>query len=545
MILKQKSYIILLSATLFCIVGLNAQIAPDTYWVHFSDKDNSQYSLSNPEEFLSERALIRRLKQNIKVDESDLPVNKVYIDSLKHLGLYIHNTSKWLNGAAIISTDTALLDTLIKLNFVESITPRKSISKLKTTYTKRHLPPLIDEQTTSDNQLEMLQLNAFHAKGYRGNNIRIAILDAGFRNADKIESVNHIWDENRMITYRDFVKDGENILENNSHGTMVFSIIAANLENNLMGAAPAAEFLLIRTERSADEYLVEEYNWISGAEYADSLGADIINSSLGYSVFSDTSQNHSYEDMNGKTTPVTTGALMAARKGMLVVTSAGNEGNKNWRYITAPADADSVLTIGAVDGAGSLAAFSSRGPTADGRIKPEVVAQGVQTAGQINPGSTTSGNGTSFSAPLISGFAACLWQAYPMASAQEIRSTIIKSSHLYLEPDNNLGHGIPNALIAVDSIKEKEKLTELMLYPNPTVATINLRLELPWLEKHTEGILFISDLAGKTLQSYSYGFSPGPNYKNLNKVDQLGAGYYLIRILVDGRLYQAPFIKTD
>lgn len=440
-----KKFFISLSFVVFLhSIYLHAQIAPNTYWIEFTDKNNSPYSISNPEEFLSQRSIERRLKQGIPIGEEDLPVNKTYLDSLQNLGVKIHNVSKWFNGVAIITNDTVLLDTIHSISFIKN--PIKTTAtftsslKEKPKYKNAVAPP----PDPSDKQLSMLNIPMLHQMGYTGNGVLIGILDAGFQNAGRIESLSHLWEQNKILIVKDFVKDGEDILENHSHGTKVGSIIGANWPDTLLGASPSSDFALIRTEKGSSEYLVEEYNWVSGAEFADSLGVDIINSSLGYSEFDDSTQNHLYEDLNGYTTPITKGALIAARKGILIVNSAGNSGDDPWYYITAPGDADSILTIGAVNFEKEITNFSSRGPTADGRIKPDVCAVGLVTRSQSDVGAINTCSGTSCSAPLITGLAACLLSANPGVSAEDIRHAIIQSSSQNSNPDNDYGYGIPD-----------------------------------------------------------------------------------------------------
>jgi hypothetical protein len=536
-----------ISALLFIFgfsLSILAQIAPNTYWISFTDKNNSIYTLEKPEEFLSERSINRRMNQTIDLNEEDLPVSQFYLDSLQKLGIKIHNTSKWLNGAAIISTDSLLLDTVHYLSFIQSPITKKKTLKIKSTANNK-LPQITYSNNSyyAESQLEMLNIDKLHADDFKGGNILIGILDSGFKNAKTIESLQHIWSNNKVLAIKDFVKDSNDIFEIHYHGTLVFSIIAGNWQDNLLGAAPEADYVLIRTENDASENLLEEYDWISGAEYADSLGIDIINSSLGYSEFDDASQNHTYEDLNGSTTPITIAASIAARKGILVITSAGNSGNESWYYITAPADADSILAIGSVTIDEQISSFSSRGPTSDGRIKPDVCALGEGTAGQINENMLLYCNGTSCSAPLIAGMAACLWQASPQATSYEIRASILKSAHLYHTPDNNYGYGIPNALIAKDLLPTSSNFTQIQLYPNPTQSSLTLKMELPWLTKQSIATYQIIDLNGQQLVSSQTIISAGINIFEVSEVVRLDSGYYIAIIHVEGRNYQLPFIK--
>jgi hypothetical protein len=296
----------------------------------------------------------------------------------------------------------------------------------------------------------MLNGIALHDLGYDGMGMTIAVLDAGFTNTNTIPAFSYLWNNNRILGYKDFVSpQAPNLFSSHTHGTSVLSTMGAYLPGDMVGTAPQASYWLLRSEDGATEYLVEELNWVSAAEFADSVGADIINSSLGYTTFDNPAQDHTYQDMNGNTTPVTIGADKAVSKGMIVVNSAGNSGGSSWQYIGAPADGDSVFSIGAVNSIGAYVSFSSTGPTSDGRTKPDVVAQGSGTT-IINAGTgnVSTGSGTSFSSPVTAGMVSCLWQAHPNRRNTEILEAIRQSGSLAGNPDQQLGWGIPNYLTA-------------------------------------------------------------------------------------------------
>jgi subtilisin family serine protease len=271
--------------------------------------------------------------------------------------------------------------------------------------------------------------------GYTGKGMIIAVLDAGFYHVGQLPAFDSLRARGQILGTRDFVTGDTMVYEDHAHGMHVLSILAGLLPGEMRGSAPAASFWLLRTEDVFSEYPVEEVFWTAGAEFADSVGADIIHSSLGHYEFDDPSMSYTYSDMNGHTTRVARTALMAARRGMIVVVSAGNEGNKKWHYIISPADADSILAVGAVDAEKAPATFTSYGPSADGRVKPDVSAMGVSVLIQGVDGGVTRGNGTSYASPLISGLTACLWQAYPTATAQEVIQTLRQSTDHYLSPD--------------------------------------------------------------------------------------------------------------
>jgi serine protease AprX len=548
--MKPINSIIINLAVILASIPLNGQIAPDTYWVQFTDKAGTPYVLNSPEMFLSKRAIERREHQDISIDTSDLPVSPVYVDSMRNLGLEVRNVSKWLNGIIVRSTDNQLLDTLHHISFIAK--PVKKTTVEEATLVEINKFPLPLKSTIdygySKKQINMLHGESLHENGYNGEGILIGILDAGFTSTDKVESLQHLWQDNKIVTWRDFVNDGKGFFQSHSHGTTVLSILAGVIPGVMYGAAPNADYALIRTENGDSEYLVEEYNWVCGAEYADSIGVDVINSSLGYSLFNDPSQNHSYKDLDGRTTPASRGALMAARKGILVSCSAGNSGNDaNWGHITAPSDADSILTVGAVDSLRVIAYFSGRGPTFDNRTKPDVCAMGVNTISQSTFTMINGCNGTSCSSPIIAGMSACLWQANPTATAQQIRNAIQVSSSIYHKPDTIYGFGIPDFhlanLILHQQILSPDDLTNICIVPNPSYENSYIIVDLPWLNKKKEGTISILDLNGRIIFQYEQNFNPGNNINTLLLPENIEKGHYFAKIEIDGRYYDAPFIK--
>jgi serine protease AprX len=371
-----------------------------------------------------------------------------------------------------------------------------------------------------------------HNNGFTGRDITIAILDAGFSHVDELPVFNSLWENEQILGQRSFVLPGENVFTQSSHGMSVLSVIGGFLPGELIGSAPDASFWLIRSENSLTEYLVEEDNWIAAAEFADSIGADIINTSLGYSEFNDIAQNHSYAEMDGNTTRISNAADIAASKGMLVVVSAGNEGSSSWKYITAPADADSVLTVGAVDPYLQVAEFSSHGPSSDNQVKPEIVAigQGIYVA-RLD-GTIGQGSGTSFSTPLITGLAACLWQANRNATAMELRSAICKSADRFTQPDDKYGFGIPDFNLANIMLKlekgDEEIAQPVIAFPNP----FNNFLYIVF-KSGTDASVEISlcDLSGIEMMRTSYPQVAGRTFVKLEgSFADLPKGAYMMRI---------------
>ncbi|PLX01288.1 MAG: serine protease [Marinilabiliales bacterium] len=429
------------------------RVSPDHYCVYFKDKAHSQFKTDRPEEFLSERAIDKRNRFNIPVTQQDLPVSQAHTAKLESLGFKVVNVSKWLNCAIVYTTDEELLEELNTLPFVnithsvnhkekqkwvgksyEALLEKAPREKLRSAY----------KYGKGKNQIKMLNGDQLHARGFDGKGMSIAVIDNGFIRANEYPVFDNLWKNKQILGWKDFVDQDTNVFDKGAHGTSVLSIIGANDPKKFVGTAPKASFWLLRSEDKSSEYLIEEYNWVCAAEFADSVGVDVINSSLSYHQFDDTLQNYSFDDMNGNTAISTIGADIAASKGIIVVTGAGNEGHTAWEKIGAPADADSCLAIGACWRGGRSAFFSSKGRTADNRIKPDITAKGMFTFVQKPDGKYGKSLGTSLSCPVIAGMAACLWQANPELSNMEIIEIIKKSSDQYDKPDVKRGHGLPD-----------------------------------------------------------------------------------------------------
>jgi len=476
-----QKILVLITAVFLSSIAF-AQVAPDKYWVKFTDKTNTPYSIDNPEEFLSQKAINRRNAQGIPIVNNDLPVDPAYIAFVVNTGATLLNVSKWFNSVTVFTDDPLVADAIGELPFVMSVDKagkkykpgeetEKPFSENETFSEIKNNNPNKGNTSTQSydygegfNQINMLNGIAMHDLGYDGAGMTIAVLDAGFTNADELAAFDSLWINNQILGYKDFADPLEpDIFASHTHGTSVLSTMGANLPGQLVGTAPQAGYWLLRSEYGPSEYLIEELNWASAAEFADSVGADIINSSLGYTTFDDPSQDHSYQDMDGNTTPITIAADLAASKGIIVVNSAGNSGGDAWLYIGAPADGDGVFSIGAVNSEGNYASFSSIGPTYDGRIKPDVVAQGKGSKIiSAYSGSVVSGNGTSFSSPITAGMVACLWQANPGRRNTEIMEAIRQSASLANDPTAFLGYGIPDYLKA-DSILSSPVNKEIVL----------------------------------------------------------------------------------
>jgi subtilisin family serine protease len=541
-----------------CPSILFSQVAPSKYWIQFTDKEYSSFSTDQPLDFLSQKAIDRRLKHSIAITEQDLPVSTFYTDSLEKLGMLILNTSRWLNAVTVFSNDQALLDTIHNLGFVagkqKSLrlksqpepSDEKFSQKFEPVVARKSYSSDVYQYGASENQVKMLKGEFLHNLGFTGNNIHIAVIDAGFENSNTVSSLSHLFLSGRILGTRDFVTAGNSVYHEHQHGTNVLSVIGGNLNGQLIGTSPGASYWLLRSEDASSEYLIEEDNWVAAAEFADSAGVDIINTSLGYTIFDDPDMNHTYQDMDGKTTRISIAAGIAASKGMLIFVCAGNDGNKFWRYISAPADSDSALAIGAVNSSGNYVSFSSVGPSADGRIKPDLAAKGQGVVLQSASGAIVTGNGTSFSSPLVAGMAACLWQAFPELKAWEIKKAIVESASQFQNPDNLKGYGIPNfekAYKLLDSsyIEIPWSVSPFKLYPNPFSEQVFIEALTDLPDRLTYKIF---SLDGKliftgNIESMNYG-----EIRIINLPDHLIQGVYIIRLISKQTAGQSLLIKN-
>ncbi len=564
-----KKYLLIVLLLSF-VVTSNAQLAPHKYLIKFADKNNSPYSITNPSQFLSAKAIARRTHQGITIKYNDLPVSPAYIDSIVSTGVTILCNSKWFNSVTIYTTDSLALlkihsfpfvisvDSVAKVNFnvIKSFIPKKLETSDINLICKLNNNISVEDKKYNSyydygfayNQINMIGGNYLHNIGYKGQGMTIAIIDAGFSNVDTLSAFDSLWNNNHILGTKDFVEPGGNVFLQHSHGMMVLSIMGANIPGQIVGTAPEANFWLLRSEDAYSEYIIEEYNWASAAEFADSAGADVINSSLGYSTFNAAWMDHTYADMDGHTCPASIAASIAASKGMIVCVSAGNSGQSTWHYIGAPADADSILTVGAVDSLKVYANFSSKGPSYDGRIKPTVATQGEGTWVISSSGTPMPGNGTSFSSPVLAGAVTCLWQAFPLMTNSQIIDAIKKSSSQYLNPDSLLGYGIPN-FVAAYMILSEVKINDfnnnntVNVFPNP----FNDIIYLLFFSSDTEYInIEIYDITGKKVYSEpelhrSYGY----NYFSVGKVSGLSKGLYFLRIYSKDNSFTKKIMKIE
>lgn len=417
------------------------------YRIILTDKVGTEYSLSRPQDFLSQRALERRQRQQLPVDSTDLPVSRSYMEALKEVGMNIVVTSKWNNTAVVEVTDTLLMNRVEDMPFVlgvkkvwtqpDSIPPRNADRKKEVT---NQVEKKMEYYGKGYQQINIHGGDSLHHAGFDGKGMHVAVIDAGFYNADYIK----FFKKMDLLGTRDFVNPLSDIYAENNHGMMVLSCMAAYMPNVFVGTAPKASYWLLRSEDNDSEQPVEEDYWAAAVEFADSVGVDVINTSLGYYSFDDAVSNYRYRDLDGHRSLMSHTASLIAEKGMVLVCSAGNSGRGTWKKITPPADAEHVVTVGALTRELVNTEFSSVGNTADGRIKPDVMAIGYRSTVSGNDGTVSRANGTSFASPTLCGVVACFWQACPWLTAKEVVQAVQEAGDRAEYPDNVYGYGIPN-----------------------------------------------------------------------------------------------------
>ena len=551
---KKLLFLIIFSALM---LQLPAQNPATCFRIQLNDKNQSPYSVSRPEEFLSQRAISNKARYNIPITEEDLPVNPQYKQQICALNdtITILAESKWQNTVVIYCPDSLALEAVKALPFTDTVVIPVASYRLEPYQSDCEVVPdnnnlLLQNELLFDSlydygpgwaQLAFHNGHRLHELGFYGDGMLIVVLDGGWEGFDTLSLFHDLYENGQLLGVRDLIPAHNNVYVGGTHGTSVTSTMAAATNGQLIGTAPHASYFLILSENPFSEELIEEDFWAQGVEIADSLGADVINSSLGYSTFDDFPQgNYTYASCDGVTSIASRNASIACHKGIVVCVSAGNEGNKPWHYISHPADAVDVLSVGAartVDSA--MAYFSSYGPSYDGRVKPDVVSVGWGTyvanaAGSINPG-----NGTSFASPVLAGLVACLRQALPQKNAMELTDIIRQHSHQYTTPDTIMGYGIPdmyqayldNAPVAVPTQAVAQSLS---VYPNPCIDKLILA--------NPDGSISqveIFDVSGKLLFSYN----DCAHTLIQMPVHQLQPGFYIIRTKAQNVVRTAKIIK--
>lgn len=511
------------------------------YAILFKDKDNTSFTLDNPLAYLSQKSIDRRARNGVALSEEDFPVNLAYVEQVNRTGAKVLYTTRWLNGVvADLSMDE--LPAIESLPFVLSaqfVAPSKPASggRKKRARQQKEVKVSVANQL----QLAMLGLNDMHADNVLGKGIAVGVFDSGFTGVNTASPFQHLFNEGRIQFSFDLVGFSDDVFQYDDHGTEVLSIMAANEPSVYQGGAYRATYQLYVTEDVNTEFRIEEYNWLVAAEKADSAGVDIIHASVGYNLFDDPSMDYTIEQLDGKTAIVSLAAAKAFSKGIAVVVSAGNEGNNSWQLVTPPADAEGVLAIGAITGAGTLSNFSSKGPTADGRIKPDLVALGSGTAVVKANGAIGTSSGTSFSAPLVTSLAVGLLEAFPDLTVAMLYEVLFSTASKGNAPDNLTGFGIPDYRSARDLLSGGETTnftSSVVLYPNPATSNVvKIDIDVPI---GRETAIRIYDVDGKLVYEARRRVANLPMEIDLSTI---ASGLYLVKIESEGAIKTLRLVK--
>jgi len=523
---------------LMMVVSMQISAATNYYfYIQLADKNNTPYTLSNPSAFLSEKAIARRMLRAPIIDSTDLPIDPSYLSQIQNLGILIHSKSRWLNGVTALLADSSKMSAVRALPFVKFVQYTGKTTTMSGVGAAKVKQVVNFDYGAANLQISQLSGKYLHNAGYRGKGITIGVLDAGYTNVN----VNHAFDslrlQGRLLGVKDIVEPMSNIYVQDTHGAHVLSTMAGNLPGSFLGTAPDAAYWLIRTEYAPTEYLVETDFWCAGIEYADSVGVDVLNSSLGYATFDDPKMNFTYADMNGNVSRASRAATLAAKKGIVVLNSAGNDGNDAWHYISSPADAHGIITVGAVQNDSISSLFSSFGPSFDGRIKPEVACLGTAASVVNISGVPTSGNGTSYASPIMAGMVACYLQfamtKNPSCSVETLLHHIYASAHLYGNPTAQKGYGIPDFQLAMHGFDLANSTlgclldNNYMLINNSASKTIFIRNIS--IDADFNGNIRIYSMRGEVVASQTI-----QNLQTIFHTDTFPAGVYAVCITSNG-----------
>jgi hypothetical protein len=532
-----------LSLILVILLSASSVWAQDNYYIRFTDKNNNRYSTDHPDAYLSPRSIARREAQHIAISISDLPLTGSYVNAILPLADRLVYRLKWDNAILVKSGDPAFAAKVSQLPFVKSISKisgqgSSTVQKKLSFGTPRGLQSAPFDTSfygAAKNQNVMIDVNALHQMGLWGDGMLIAVMDAGFPNLPVDSFFTQVFSQNRVLHTWNYVFDTSFVYAYDEHGAQTFSDIAAYRPCVMVGTAPNAQFLLFITEDVRSEKIIEEYNWANAAEVADSIGADVFSTSLGYTTFDpvDSMYNTTYASLNGDSTPVAKAANLAASKGILVITSAGNDGDDSWHSIATPADADSGVAVGAVNAQGAIGYFSSWGPNSAGVLKPDVCAQGVSSAVVLSNGVLSTNSGTSFACPITAGAFACLREAFPNVSNTAIINAVRQSANMHSNPNDDYGYGIPDFGLAYEYLAalyptDTTASPTALVYPNPFTTSLNIVIP-GILNAPMSYELF--DLLGQKVCSGS--FAAGTYANNLLSVTppaSLPVGSYILRI---------------
>lgn len=545
-----KKLILTLSGS--CLIYFGAYSQFTRYIVQFKNKATSPFSIANPSAYLSAKAINRRTKSGTTIDSTDLPITPRYLDSLRSIpNVTILNRTKWLNQVAIATSDPNALIKINSFSFVQSTAPialkmAPASGEVPAKLKEETLEPLPNRTTAREvnvtlnygqtfNQINFHNGQFLHDRGFQGEGMAIAMLDGGYFSYKSNKAFDSIRLNGQILGEWNFVNNIQNTDASSGHGMNCLSTIAANRPGIMVGTAPHAKFWLLLTEDVFSEYPIEEVNWAAAAEFADSVGADVISSSLGYQDFDNSVFDHLYADRNGNTSIVTRAADLAAKKGIIVMNSAGNYGNlaDQRKYISCPADGDSVVAVGATTVGGNIAGFSSWGPNSAGKVKPNIVSVGQGTIVADFNGNPVSGNGTSFSNPNIAGLITSLWGAFPEISNMKIIDAVQRSAHKFNNPDDRFGYGIPNMKTAFYLLKADKSRQQFggsgwfKASPNP----FTTQIDAAFIADNSGTVkLYLKNITGAKLDSVTFSVD-SLDYKSHSflNLGSLTAGYYYVQ----------------
>lgn len=524
----------------FVLFAFSLSAQDSRYMIFFQDKQGTSYDISNPAEFLGPRAVERRTRHGLQVVEQDLPVSNAYVEGVRNAGATVMHTTRWMNGVLVACDDDTrvVLESLPFVSRVEYVAPGGKPSPSGRRRVSSRTKDLGASLATAK-QLSLVGIDEMHAEGYTGEGVHIALMDAGYPGVNTAEPFQHIFDDDRLIDAYDFVHDDPDAFVQSNHGTSVLSVIAGYAPDVYIGGAYGASFHLYITEDVAGEYRIEEYNWLFAAERADSAGADIISTSLGYNTFDDPAMNYDKSALDGKTTVIARAAQWASERGLVVVSSAGNEGNNAWKTITTPADNEHVLAVAATNANGVRSPISSIGPSADGRIKPDVGAMGIGVS-VINPsGGLGMASGTSLAAPIVTGLLAGIWQKYPHLSNHQLLHAVRVTASQSENPDHLLGYGIPNFQAVSNMLDWQPQDKPMIVAPNPVVDTLLIRPDEP--EQETCLVEIVS-LQGQVLSSQTATFNWIAQGFQAD-FSKLPVGMYFLRVRTGQEVYSFKIVK--
>jgi len=519
--------------------------AQEDAWVYFNDKPDAATYLSNPLSMLTQRALDRRTAQGIALNNSDVPIAQSYIDQVTAAsGITVMAKSKWLNALHIRGSQSNI-EALTSFPFVSSVEfanqtlnsrGRNAESSAISMVNKEMNVQVSYNYGSSANQIQMLNGHLLHQQNYTGAGKIIAVLDSGFINVNSVQPFQRLFTNNLILGGYNYVSQNTDVYTLHNHGTMVLSCMGGYVDGQLVGTAPDAQYYLFVTEDVASENPVEESYWVEAAEEADRLGVDVITSSLGYFGYDNPNYSHTYSQMTGNQAFASRGANIAFSKGIVVIASAGNSGATADPYVGVPGEATHVLAIGAVKSDETYATFSSIGPSFDGRIKPDVMAQGQASVVANTSGAVVTANGTSFSGPIMAGMITSFWSAVPSLTAAEVVQFVKESADRYTMPTSQFGYGIPDFQLALSNALSASLFENntILIYPNPVQDELSIVLP----ESEVTGKLILFNNLGQLVNEFTLSETNKTVY-----LSNLASGLYFYQVNTTHKSTKGKLLK--